>query len=52
MFKSSPRPWQEGSGPEIRPEWPRAGLDQNPAYYELLQEAAFKPAAEGNVTGE
>ena len=26
------------------------GLDQNPAYYELLQEAAFKQAAEPNVT--
>jgi alpha-N-acetylglucosaminidase len=26
------------------------GLDQNPAYYELLQESAFKPNAESNVT--
>ena len=26
------------------------GLDQNPAYYELLQESAFKAAAESNVT--
>ena len=26
------------------------GLDQNPAYYELLQEAAFKDVAESNVT--
>ena len=26
------------------------GLDQNPAYYELLQESAFKDAAEPNIT--
>ena len=26
------------------------GLDQNPAYYELLQEAAFKSAPEPNIT--
>ena len=26
------------------------GLDQNPAYYELLQEAAFKEKPEPNVT--
>ena len=26
------------------------GLDQNPAYYELLQESAFKDAAESNLT--
>ena len=26
------------------------GLDQNPAYYELLQEAAFKAAPEPDLT--
>ena len=26
------------------------GLDQNPAYYELLQEAAFRQTSEANLT--
>lgn len=33
-----------------KPSYTPEGLDQNPAYYELLQEAAFKAAAERNVT--
>jgi alpha-N-acetylglucosaminidase len=46
------QPWKEldpktqAVGVGYTPE----GLDQNPAYYEVLQEAAFKEKAEANVT--
>lgn len=53
-FKAPPlAPVRDGYNPKTQAVgvgYTPEGLDQNPAYYELLQEAAFKDAAEPNLT--
>ena len=53
-FEAPPlAPVREGYDPKTRAVgvgYTPEGLDQNPAYYELLQESAFKAAAESNLT--
>ena len=43
------KPWQPAMRASVSSCAAPEGLDQNPAYYELLQEAAFKSAAEPNI---